>query len=163
MAATNESLFALYEGLIALAWADGRLDHNERVVLEGIFARHQGLAPEQRRTLKEEVSSPKLLAEIWPRITDPLHRARLLDLADYIFKSDGHKDEMEEQLYRAKLAKHLGTLDMTALEKELGDLQAEQMFSDKSERQANREYARQFGLFAYIKRIAALDTEQSVA
>ena len=132
----SDSRLALYEGLISLAWVDERLDPAEKIVLEDIFAQHHGLTDEQRVALTRDITTPVRLADIWPRLTDPQDRARFLDMADVIFKSDGEVDDSEADIYAVKLAKHLGTLDLDGVKRELDDLRTELTEADKKEAEA---------------------------
>ncbi|MEM9234726.1 MAG: hypothetical protein AAGA69_10895 [Pseudomonadota bacterium] len=156
----TDSQFALYEGLISLAWADESLDPGEQAVLEDIFARHRGLSADQRQALSRDIQTPRPLADIWPRLTDPQDRARFLDLADVIFKADSYVDETEAAIYAAKLAKHLGTIDTDLIERDLSALRREQQLADKKEAEDHRAYAQDFGLLGYIKRVVGGDPSE---
>ena len=156
----SDSRLALYEGLISLAWVDERLDPAEKIVLEDIFAHHHGLTDEQRAALTRDITTPMRLADIWPRLTDPQDRARFLDMADVIFKSDGEVDDSEADIYAVKLAKHLGTFDVDGIKRELDDLRTELTDADKKEAEACREYAKNFGLFAFAKKLIGRGTDR---
>lgn len=159
----SDSRLALYEGLISLAWADERLDTSERLVLEDIFAQHAGLSDEQRVTLVRDVDRPRPLADIWPRMTDIQDRARFLDMADVIFKSDGEVAEAETDLYAVKLAKHLGTLDLDRITRDLDQLRIDISEQNKKEAETYRDYAKNFGLFAYLKKLVSFDGDRREA
>ena len=155
----TDSRFAIYEGLIALAWTDGVLHSDEEAVIRSLIDSHHHFSEEQRQSLHDAVTCRTRISDIWPRITGKQDRARFLDYADMIMKADGVVHEREDTLYSIKLAKHLGTLDVDAITRELTDYRMELNEQDIRRAEEDRLYASQYGLVGFVKRLFGRDRD----
>lgn len=149
----TDSQLALYEGLIALAWTDGVFSHYEKVVIRSLINDHRDFNDNQRHLLRESLQRRTPLCDIWPRITNKQDRARFLDYADMVMKADGVVDPNEEEIYRAKLAKHLGTLDVDSIKRDLDAYRVNLTEAQAEESKAYRDYAMEYGLIGFLKRL----------
>ncbi|MAP94457.1 MAG: hypothetical protein CMK07_05845 [Ponticaulis sp.] len=153
----DSSRFALYRGVIALAWADHELHDDEKTKLHDIITLHQGLSDEQRASLLKMVDEPVTMDEIWPDITSAQHRARLIDLANLMFQQDGVICDSERELYDRFLAKHLNSLDQAAIARDIDELINRQA-DLREQREADlKDYARQYSLIEKIKGVFKKD------
>ncbi len=153
----TESRFALYEGFIALAWADGALDVRERDELRALIDGNLTATPAQKAQLHAALDQPIAVEDVWPRLTEPQDRARLLDMASTLFTLDGVVCEDEQETGEAFLRRHLKSLDMDRIEQELSALREAQLDAKRKEAEALREYRKQFGLIAAFKRFFRID------
>lgn len=153
----SDSRLALYEGLIALAWTDGVLARREEELLRSLIDGHTDFSDDQRRSLHQTVSVRLQLGEIWPRMTDARDRARFLDLADVVIKADGVIDEAEDDIYSVKLSRHLGTLDIDTITRDLDDVRLARSEADREQAEADRAYAKRFGLLGFLHRLFGRD------
>lgn len=92
-----ETTVATLRMLLAVAWADGRVDPAEKRALLRV-ARELGLDPERADLFREEMEDdvPRAWTEVVRR---PLRRAdldELLELARTIAAADGHLDPREQ-------------------------------------------------------------------
>ena len=149
---TNASKVALYQGLIALAWADHDLHENEKATLHHIISSHKGLTEADRQVLHVQVDQPVKLADVWPHITDPQDRARLIDFANTIFQQDDEFCDDERALIEAFHHKHLASIGGDAVAKDLRAFASRHKDEMNAQRAEYRDWARQYGLFATIQR-----------
>lgn len=150
MAAVTASRLALYEGMIALAWADHELHAEEKQRLHDLIDHNSFFSDAQRAELHRMVDVKVDLALIWPRITHPQDRARLIDIANAIFASDGERCDMEQMLQSEMLSQHLSTLDVSAIRSDLDTLSQEQRAQREADAEELRNYAREFSLVSLI-------------
>jgi uncharacterized tellurite resistance protein B-like protein len=146
MAGVSNSRFALYEGLIGLAWADHVLHDSEREALHELIDGNRFFSDEQRAELHARIDTREELSTIWTRITEPQDRARLIDWANTIFGADGEFADVEKTLLARKRAKHLETLDMPAIRDAFNALRAEQEESDAANDAAMAAYRERYSL-----------------
>lgn len=146
----SDSRYAMYEGLIALAWADHELHKNEREALNTIIENHRGLSDEQRAQLKIDVETKVTLNEVWPRITNAQDRARLIDLAVVIFKQDGEYTADEREVKDAALAQHLEQINGNVIVADLRAYRDEQIEKNKLHAAEMEEYRKRFSLIEMI-------------
>lgn len=145
------SKLALYRGLIALAWADHELHADEKSTLHEIISSHRDLTEDQRATLHDEVDHRVTLSDIWGQITDPQDRARLIDMANIIFQQDGDFCEDERALIEKFQAKHLQSIGLHSIEKDLASFTEEQARQREIEREELKAWVNQYGMFGRIK------------
>lgn len=150
---TITSKFALYQGLIALAWADHDLHEDETRILTEIIDSHQGLTAYQRDQLHHQIRQPTSPKEIWPYITDPQDRARLIDMANIIFQQDGEFSINEKEVIERFTAAHLSSIQAGQIEADLDAFSDEQTERRKLEREELREYASKYSFMAGMKRM----------
>ena len=122
----TDSRFAVYEGVIALAWADHNLSKEEKQVFHRLADGNIYMNAYQRQTLHEKIDYKATIEEIWPRITEKQDRAFLLNLADTIFHADDEYCESEQSLYDFLHEKHMGTLDTEAVLRDISHLAMQQ-------------------------------------
>ena len=150
---TTDSKVAVYEALIALAWADHTLDDAEKKLLHSRIEGNVHLTDEQKKELLAYVDSKKEMSVAWEKITDPEDRAFLLNAAEGLFHSDGEYCENEKAIFEEYFEKHLKTLDAKAIEEDLAELKATQL-TDRDQLEAEmKEYRSQFSLIGRIDRL----------
>ena len=142
----------MYEGIIALAWADHALHPDEKQGLHKLIDGNPRFTDIQRQVLHEKIDDKALLADVWPKITDKLDRAFLLDIAGEIFNHDGTYCETEQELYDTFLAKHVATLDTASTMNELRDMASDLRAKRETEEAAIEDYADQHLLIPKIER-----------
>ncbi len=152
MAQINESKLAMLRGAIALAWADGVMDDNERERLHQLIDRHEGLSYIQRDQLKKDVETQIGLDGIWEKITDVHDRAHLINIAVALFHEDGDYADLEKKAYAQINALHHDTLDIAAMESELSAMAKEAYAKEQEARDAEYE-----AMSAYQKAVKYLD------
>ena len=151
----QSSKISLYRGLIALAWADHELHVDEKTTLHEIINTHKDLSTEDRALLAAEVDKPVALADVWPDITNPQDRARLIDMANIIFQQDGDYCGNEQELIERFQAKHLSSIGVSAIQKDLSAFSAQQAEELETERAKLKAWASQYGLMGRIKSLFA--------
>lgn len=149
----------MYEGMIALAWADHALDAQEKQGLHDLIDSNTYFSDQQRAKLHEDVDQQITIEGVWPRITEKKDRARLLDIAGVIFMKDGKLCETEQELYNTFLEKHLSTLDNEATLKEIREMAAQQKAARAQQQADLEEYAKRFSLVERIKQRLSLWTD----
>ena len=152
MAEITESRLAMYEGIVALAWADHELDVAEKEKLHELINQNPHFTDEQRAKLHLDVDNHAMLADIWPRITEKRDKAHLLNIASVVFLKDGKYCADEKELYDTFLAKHLATLDSESMMSEIREMAIAMRDKLELEEAEMEEYARQFSLVERIKR-----------
>ncbi len=124
MTQVTDSYIAMFKGMIALAWADGVLDGEEQDRLHDYIDANGRLNDTQKETLRDAVDEEILLTEVWSDITDPQHRAHLINIATTVFHEDGSYSEAEKKAYARITGLHNATLDEDALRAEIGNIAA---------------------------------------
>lgn len=119
MSGVSDSRFAMYEAMIALVWADHELDAEEKKTLHELIDGNLFFSDEQRAQLHDEVDHHKELAEVWPRITEKVDRARVLDIAAKLFHADGAYCETEQKIFKEFYRKHMESLDTESMRQEI--------------------------------------------
>ena len=150
--AQTSSNVALYRGLIALAWADHELHPDEKSTLHDIIDNHIGLTDEDRTKLHSEVERRVSLSSVWPDITDPQHRARLIDMANIIFQQDGDFSDAERDLIETFRVRHLNSIDIDAVRADMSGFMADHAEKLEAEREEIRAWASQYGLIGSLKK-----------
>lgn len=153
----NTSKLALYRGLIALAWADHELHPDEKSTLHEIIDNHLGLSVEDRAQLHGEVDQPVELSSVWPDISDPQDRARLIDMSNVIFQQDNDFSDAERDLIERFQTKHLASIDIGSVTADLESFSEELARLRKKESDEIKAWASQYGLFGSLKR--AIETK----
>lgn len=121
----TESRLAMYEGMIALAWADHQLSSDERNRISALLDDNARLTEAQRADLKRKMDTKISLKDVWSRITDREDRIYLLDIASSIFGKDGNYSEEERAVYEACLKDHLDSFEGESTEEEMRAYAAE--------------------------------------
>ena len=147
----NNSKLAFYRGLIGLAWADHELHSDEKQALRDVISHHRDLSETDRNRLLSEVDEPISLETVWPEITDPQDRARLIDMANAIFQKDGEICDHEWDLIETFRAKHLSSIGIESIKADLASFAGEEKQRNDNERQEIRDWARQYSLVEQIK------------
>lgn len=147
------SRVALYEGLIALAWIDHDLDASEKAALHAQIDSNLYFDEDQRARLHADVDRPVALADVWPRLTDPQDRARLVDWADELIRADGSLDDREQDAEAWMLDRLLGALDRDAIGRDLASVSADLREKARDEAADLRRYRAKFSMVAAIGRM----------
>lgn len=147
----NDSQLAVYEGMIALAWADHTLDANEKKELHDLINYNNRLSNEQREKLHNDVDTKIDINDVWHRITDKQDRAHLLNMAIDIFNQDGKFCDTEQDLYYNLRQRYLVTIDMDTLRKDFDALILERQQGKQKIENDNNEFRKKFSLFEAIK------------
>jgi len=151
--ALTQSRYAIYEGLIALAWADHELHEDEKATLHGLIETNRYMTDEQRDRLHKAVDRRIEITEVWPRLTDVQDRARLIDMANIIFSSDGEFCELEQGAKKTIVSRHLRTLDMAAIQADFETLSAEQAVARERHAEEMKAYRRKYSLMGAVERL----------
>ena len=151
MSSMTDSRLAMYEGMIALAWADHELTEDEKQGLRDLIDGNPRFTDEQRRKLHAGVGQRVALESVWPRITEKQDRAHLFDIAGVIFHKDGQYSATEKELYENFLAKHMATIDTEAVIGEIRAMTIGFRAQREKEQQELAEYAAQFSLIGRLK------------
>ncbi len=115
----------MLRGAIALAWADHKLEENEKAQIMRFIERNIHLSDVQRRALEGDVQKPAALADIWPHISEKQDRAHLINIAPLIFQSDTIFCDAEQAVYDRMYADHMATIDTHGLEAEVQQMAKE--------------------------------------
>ena len=156
MTGIANSRFHMFQGVIALAWADHVLTDEEKQGLHSIITNNAHMSEDQKAQLHGNVDIKINLSDIWPNITDKQDRANLLDLAHSIFLKDGKLCATEQELYDNYLAAHMDTLDEKAIMQELVQMAENQRKARAKEEKELAEYAKQFSMVERIKKKLSL-------
>ena len=113
------SQIAMFQGAIALAWADHNLDANEQAQLLDYINKNFHLSETQRTQLRDSIASPQPLEKVWPAITEKEDRAHLLNIAPQIFQEDGEFCAQEKEVYDRIYADHMASLDNASVEEDV--------------------------------------------
>ena len=150
-ASRHASRVSLYRGLIALAWADHELHHEEKAALHDIFDAHAGLTAENRAVLHTEVDRSIDLEDVWPLITDVQDRARLIDMANIIFQQDGNYSSEERAMIHRFTARHLASVNADSIAQEMALLTDAQKAARELEREDMKIWASQYSIIGRLK------------
>lgn len=148
----TDSRFGVYEGIIALAWADHELTADEQQELHRLIDGNLFMSDAQRQQLRADVDDKVTLAEVWPRVTDKQDRAFLLNLADVIFHADGKYCKDEQSLYDKFFATHMETIDQEAVMREISALAFQQQADRERLQQEMAAYEDHWSMINRIKR-----------
>jgi uncharacterized tellurite resistance protein B-like protein len=97
----------IVKSLIAVAWADGRMESSEATVVEGLLAGFDA-SPEEEAALLEYAKTPRSLERDVPlQLLNSEDRELLLSNAALLTLADGEQTEREHQVL-ARLAELLG-------------------------------------------------------
>jgi hypothetical protein len=149
----TESRFGVYEGIIALAWADHELSDEEISELHRLIDGNQYMSDVQRSALKKMVDDKITLSQVWPKITKPQDRAFLINLADVIFHADGHYAASEQELYDQCMSSHMSTIDTEAVKRDLAHMAIQQRADRERLQEKMKAYAGEYSLIGRIKQI----------
>jgi hypothetical protein len=152
MTQMTESKLAMYEGMIALAWADHALSPEEKAELHALIDSNPKFSATQRTELHTMVDRKVLLENIWPRVTEAVDRAHLLDMAASIFHYDGTYDASEREVYDAFLKQHLATIDVTKITEDVRMLAADLASQRAHENEALEAYVKTHGPLAKFRK-----------
>jgi hypothetical protein len=151
MSSMTDSRLAMYEGMIALAWADHELAEDEKQGLRELIDGNPRFTDAQREKLHSDVDRKITLDSVWPRITEKQDRAHLLDVAGMIFLKDGEYSSAEKGLYDDFLAKHMASIDAESVIEEMRSMTGRLRAQREIEQQELEEYAAQFSLVNRLK------------
>jgi hypothetical protein len=151
MSTMTDSRLAMYEGMIALAWADHELVEVEKQGLHELIDDNPRFTDVQREKLHAGVDRKITLESVWSRITEKQDRAHLFDIAGVIFLKDGKHSATEKELYDDFLAKHMATIDTESVIKEIREMTVGFRAQREKEQQELEEYAAQFSLVGRLK------------
>lgn len=130
-----DSLHAMYRGMIALMHVSGPASMEQREIVQTFINHDQQLSAEQKTALSSQMEHVTSLDEIWPAIKDVQDRARLLNVAERIFRADGEYCDKERAVYGILLQKQLGTIDRQVADFEINSVRKkmqEEMAQQKS-------------------------------
>ncbi|MFO0695678.1 MAG: DUF533 domain-containing protein [Polyangiales bacterium] len=95
---------AMVKSLVAVAWADGRVDAEEHEVIEALIGAFE-LAGADAEHIREYAKSPRTIDDI-PLTDLSLHDRRMLvQHAVILTYMDGHQSEKEKEVLEALVAK----------------------------------------------------------
>lgn len=157
MPVITASRLAMYRGIIALAWADHQLTPEETEGVQALITNNPRLSAEQKQQLLTEIKTPMRLESVWPNITEAQDRAHLLDIAMNVFGHDGEIAAQEKETYEAFLAKHLKTLDVAGMMRDMNSLLAQQAQTREQDERMLDAYRAEFGLLSRLKRVFGAD------
>jgi uncharacterized tellurite resistance protein B-like protein len=149
----TQSRLALFEAMIALAWADHELSEDEIEGLSELIEANELLTDEQKQKLHSEIENRSSLETIWPRITEIHDRAHLFNIANTIFSEDGEVSESEKSAYEKFLNKHLSSINAKEIIADLSSASKEIRWQDEQASEEIKDYASQFGLVNQLKRL----------
>lgn len=149
----TDSRFAVYEGMLALAWADHNLSEDEKQLFHRLVDGNIYMNKHQLQTLHEKINHKAAIEDIWPRITEKRDRAFLLNLADTMFHADGEYCESEQALYNFLHEKHMDTLDTEAVMREISHLAMQQQAEREELRREMASYQEHYSMPHRIGRL----------
>ncbi len=85
MSEATSSEMAMFRAAIALAWADHSLSDEEKNRLITYMDNNKELSEPQRDQLKNDLTQPVNMDDVWPKITEVRDRVHVLNIADAIF------------------------------------------------------------------------------
>ncbi len=91
---------ATVKALVAVAWADGKVEQSERDVIEGLLAAFQ-VPEDEARALREWAADPRSLEDIDLTELSAQDRRLLLQHAVVVTYVDGEQSEQESALLRS--------------------------------------------------------------
>jgi len=106
----NNSNFAMWRALIALAYADHKLTPAE----VEFFKKQLGsleLTDSQKETFSNDLRGGTKIADVYGDISEPNHKTHLLNMAYVLFHRDGNFSKIEKNFYDELYNKHLKALD----------------------------------------------------
>lgn len=106
---------AVVKSLVAVAWADGRMDNEESEVLEALAAAFD-MNEADTAAMREYAKSPRTIEEIPLTDLSAHDRRMLLQHAVILTFVDGHQSDKEKEVLAALVAKlHLPAEETTPL------------------------------------------------
>ncbi len=106
---------AVVKSLVAVAWADGRMDAEENEVLEALAAAFD-MSDDDTLALREYAKTPRTIDEIPLTDLSTHDRRMLLQHAVILTFVDGHQSDREKEVLAALVAKlHLPVEETTPL------------------------------------------------
>ncbi|NET71353.1 MAG: DUF533 domain-containing protein [Sphaerospermopsis sp. SIO1G2] len=115
----NDSYIAMFRGMLALAWADGVLEEEERTVLMRYIDKNQYLSEEAKKTLRASIDQPVHMNNVWDDITDPHHRAHVINVSSTVFHADEELETSESELHRFMMETHMSSIDAEKIEQDV--------------------------------------------
>lgn len=97
----DKDMLTMWQCIVAIAHADGKVHDKERLYLQGIFSnmeRVKGLSASERALLEKGLDVQQDPFELLQQITSPNYRAQVLYFALYLAKVDGVIDPSEQDL-----------------------------------------------------------------
>lgn len=127
MTTITSSKYAMLQGIVELAWVDGKVTDEECARLNDFLDSTQFITDSQRDSLKARLNTKHELDidAIWEQITNKEDRAALLDIALSIFHADGEFCDTEREVYERLRASHMASIDLNALNQDLSQMAAE--------------------------------------
>lgn len=111
MVDSESSYYAKFRCAIALAWVDESFDEKQREVLATFIQNGGRLTEEYKAQLLKDLHTKIPFEESWKQVTDIYDRAHLIDMADVIFKADGHYNDAEKLCYEKMKSEHMAAID----------------------------------------------------
>ena len=96
---------AMIKSLVAVAWADGRVEAEETEVIEALISAFE-LAGEDADKIREYAKSPRAIGDVPVSDLSAADRRALIQHAVILTYIDGHQSE-EEKKVLAELVKHV--------------------------------------------------------
>ncbi len=106
----------------ALLWADGNLSPEEEKRYIALLEANVELSGEQKAYLLTQNKKNTSFEEHWNKVTDKHHRAHLINIAHMLFWEDGVFCHSEKEVFEKMQQLHLKTVDVAALEEEIGQM-----------------------------------------
>ena len=104
----NASHFHMWRCIVSIIMSDGVYHPSERKFLDKAFSaldQAYAVTNEQKMVFFEDLKNPKDIDQLLTQVTDPLHRALIPWIGQFITMIDGRKDPKEKAFVQALQAK----------------------------------------------------------
>lgn len=142
----SESLFYMWRCVIAIAWADGTVQEQERAYLVNVIAnldRVYGLTDDQKKIFDEDLKTAQKLSDLLPHVRQLEDRASVIYFGDVLAWADGDFTVDEEDVLKKLHDDQMSKIDVDKLRAEIGtdlskrrDQRAQEMKSLHADEQA---------------------------
>ena len=117
----SESKFNMWRSIVALIYADGEISVEEEEFVRTKI-RRLNFNKEQEDLLKEDITNPKDVNELYQKITDPKDRGQFIYFARLLFWSDGDFDKQEQEIFNHFREGVLSKTDVAEAKKDAHDM-----------------------------------------
>jgi hypothetical protein len=114
----NDSGFAMWRGIVALAHIDHKLTDDEVDFFKKQLERVE-LSPAQEQILDNDLANGIKLVDVYNDITEPAHRTNLLNMGYVIFHRDGDFCHVEKAFYDELHSKHIKDINPKKLSEDI--------------------------------------------
>lgn len=114
----SESRFSMWRAVFAMVHADHVVTDEERDFMEN-YLEQVAFSDEQRKTLREDMSTAQNVDDMFDLITDPEDQGQFFQFARMLVWSDGDFDEQEKLIKERLMARQLDKFDMDKIRKDL--------------------------------------------